>query len=102
MQTLAAQPSIRKVSEQPIPGFGYGNKKIEGCIEVMEEHIAGVHGEMVSVEGDLQHLGPLEMKVDSMLEKPSLLHKRMEEDNGLWKRSYVLVVGARGGSIWVE
>ena len=34
-----------------------------------------------------------------MLEKPSLLHKRMEEDNGLGKRSYVRVVGARGWSI---
>ena len=48
-------------------------KKMEGRIEVMEEQLAGVHGKMMSVKGDLQRLSPLEVKVNSMLEKLSLL-----------------------------
>ena len=47
-------------------------KKIEGRMEAIEEQIVGIHGEMVVVKEDLQRLGPLENKVDSMLEKLSL------------------------------
>ena len=43
----------------------------------MEEKLSDVHGEMASMKGDLQRLGPLEEKVDSMLKKLSLL-ERME------------------------
>ena len=42
-------------------------------MEAMEGRITKVHGEMASNKGDLQRLGPLEEKVDSMLEKLSLL-----------------------------
>ena len=38
--------------------------------------MVGVHGEMKSIKGDLQRLGPLEVKVDSMLEKLSMLEMR--------------------------
>ena len=44
----------------------------------MEEQIVGVHGEMNAVKGELQRLGPLKVKVDSMLEKLSLID-RMEK-----------------------
>ena len=44
-------------------------KKVEGRMEAMEGRIAKVLGEMASNKGDLQRLGPLEEKVDSMLEK---------------------------------
>ena len=50
-------------------------KKIEGRIEVMEEQVIGIHEEMAAVKEDLQRLGPLEDKVDSMLEKWSLLER---------------------------
>ena len=53
-------------------------KKIEGRIEVMEEQIVGVHGEMASVKGELQRLGPIEIKVDSMIGKLIVL-ERMEQ-----------------------
>ena len=53
-------------------------KKLGGRIEVMEEKISDVHGEMASMKGDLQRLGPLEEKVNSMLKKLSLL-ERMEQ-----------------------
>ena len=53
-------------------------KKMKGRIKGVEEQIAGVHGEMSSIKGDLQRLGPLEVKVDSMLEKLLLL-ERMEK-----------------------
>ena len=43
-------------------------KKIEGRMETDEESLAGVHGEIAAVKADLQRLGPLEVKVDSMLE----------------------------------
>ena len=46
---------------------------MEGRIKTMEEQIAGVHGEMNEAKGELQRLGPLEVKVDSMLEKLSLI-----------------------------
>ena len=45
---------------------------------MIEEHIVGVHGEMNVVKGELQRLGPLEVNVDSMLEKMSLIN-RMEK-----------------------
>ena len=61
-------------------------KKMEGRIKGVEEQIAGVHGEMSSIKGDLQRLGPLEVKVDSMLEKLSLL-KRMEKMLQKWENS---------------
>ena len=57
---------------------------MEGHIEVMEEHIVRVHGEMASVKGEIQRLGPLEVKVDSMLEKLSLL-ERMEKMMQRWE-----------------
>ena len=44
-------------------------------MDVMEEQLVGVHGEMMSVKGDLQRLGPLEVKVDTMLDKLSMLEK---------------------------
>ena len=66
------------VLEQLIPGQGYGHTKNGGRIDVMEEQIAGVHGEMAYVEGDLQRLGPLEVKVDSMLEKLSFLERMVK------------------------
>ena len=53
-------------------------KKMEGRIEAMEEQMGWVCGEMSSIKGELQRLGPLEVKVDSMLEKLSLL-ERMEK-----------------------
>ena len=53
-------------------------KKMEGRIETMEEQIVGVHGEMTLIKGELQRLSLLEVKVDSMLEKLSLLD-RMEK-----------------------
>ena len=53
-------------------------KKIEGRIEMMEEQIVGVHGEMASVKGELQRLGPIEIKVDSMMGKLTVL-ERMEQ-----------------------
>ena len=53
-------------------------KKIEGRMEAVEEQLVGFHGDMAVVKGDLQHLGPLEIKVDSMLEKLSVL-ERLEE-----------------------
>ena len=53
-------------------------KKLDGRIEVMEEKMSDVHGEIASMKGDLQRLGPLEEKVDSMLKKLSLL-ERMEQ-----------------------
>ena len=53
-------------------------KKLDGRIEVMEEKMSNVHGEMASMKGDLQRLGPLEEKVDSMLKKLSL-RERMEQ-----------------------
>ena len=42
---------------------------MEGRIDVMYEQLARVHGEMALVKSNLQQLGPLEVKVDSMLEK---------------------------------
>ena len=42
-------------------------KKLDGRIEVVEEQMTGVHGEMTAIEGDLQRLGPLKVKVDAML-----------------------------------
>ena len=53
-------------------------KKLDGRIEVMKEKMSNVHGEMALMKGDLQRLGPLEEKVDSMLKKLSLL-ERMEQ-----------------------
>ena len=50
-------------------------KKIEGRMEAIEEQIIGIHEEMATVKQDLQRLGPLENKVDSMLEKLSLLER---------------------------
>ena len=44
-------------------------KKIEGRIDMVEEQLVGIHGEMASLKGELQQLGPLEVKVDSLLEK---------------------------------
>ena len=41
---------------------------------------------MSSIKGDLQRLGPLEVNVDSMLEKPSLL-ERMEKMLQKWENS---------------
>ena len=57
-------------------------KKMEGRIEVIEEQMVGVHGEMMSIKGDLQRLGPLEVKVDSMLEKLSTLERMGSYKNG--------------------
>ena len=61
-------------------------KKMEGRIETMEEQIVGVHGEMNAVKGEWQRLGPLELKVDSMLEKLSLINK-MEKVLQRWENS---------------
>ena len=47
-------------------------------MDVMEEQLAGVHGEMMSIKGDLQRLGPLEVQMDAILEKLSML-ERMEK-----------------------
>ena len=61
-------------------------KKMEGRVETMEEQIVGVHEEMKAVKGELQKLGPLEVKVDSMLEKLSLIDK-MEKVLWRWENS---------------
>lgn len=50
-------------------------KKMEGRLEGMEEQTIGVHGEVLMIKGDLQRLGPLEVKVDLMLEKLSMLER---------------------------
>ena len=55
-------------------------------MDVMEEQLVGVHGEMMSVKGDLQRLGPLEVKVDTMLEKRLMLEK-MENMLQKWENS---------------
>ena len=44
-------------------------KKINGCMEAVEEQLAKFHGDMAAVKGDFQCLGPQEIKVDLMLEK---------------------------------
>ena len=56
-------------------------KKMEGRIETMKEQITG---EMTSIKGELQRLGPLEVKVDSMLEKLLLL-ERMDKVLQRWE-----------------
>ena len=61
-------------------------KKIEGRMEAIEEQIVGIHGEMAAVKEDLQGLGPLENKVDYMLEKLSLL-ERLEKIMHRWEDS---------------
>ena len=60
------------------------SKKIEGCVETFEEQLVEVHGEMVAVKANLQQLGPLEVKVDSMLEKLSVLD-RLEQMVHRWE-----------------
>ena len=46
-------------------------------MDVVEEQLASVHGEMTMVKGDLQRLGSLEAKMEVMLEKMMFL-ERME------------------------
>ena len=55
-------------------------------MEVVEEQLTGFHGDMAVVKGDLQFLGPLEIKVDSMLEKLSIL-QRLEKMVQRWEDS---------------
>ena len=59
---------------------------MEGRIDKMEERIATVHGEIATVKGDLQRMGPLEIKVDAMLEKLLLL-ERMDQLLQKWEHS---------------
>ena len=59
-------------------------KNMEGRIDKMEEQITTVHGEIAAVKGDLQRMGPLEIKVDAMLEKLSLL-ERMDQLLQKWE-----------------
>ena len=61
-------------------------KKMERQIEVMEEQMVGVHREMMSIKGDLQRMGALAVKVDSMLEKLPML-ERMEKMLQKWENS---------------
>ena len=51
-------------------------KKIEGRMEAIEEQLVEFHGDMAALKGDLQRLGPLEIKLDSMLEKLSVLDRQ--------------------------
>ena len=62
-------------------------KKMEGRIEVIEEQMIGVHGEMMSIKGNLQRLGPLEVKLEklSMLER---MEKMLQKWENLKKGSY--------------
>ena len=46
-------------------------------MDVVEEQLASVHGEMTTIKGDLQRLGSLEAKMEVMLEKMTFL-ERME------------------------
>ena len=50
-------------------------KKINRCMEAVEEQLAEFHGDMAAVKGDLQRLDPLEIKMDLMLEKLSVLER---------------------------
>ena len=61
-------------------------KKMEDIIEMIEERIIRIHGEMASTKGDLQKLVPLEVKLDDMLEKLSMLG-RMEQMMQKWELS---------------
>ena len=55
-------------------------------MDVMEEQLAGVHGKMISIKGDLQRLGHMEVKVDTMLGKLFMLEK-MEKMLQKWENS---------------
>ena len=52
-------------------------KKMEGRVEVIEEQLAGIYGEMAIMKGELQWVGQLEIKVDLMLTK--LVLKRTDD-----------------------
>ena len=52
----------------------------------MEEQMVGFHREMMSIKGDLQRMGALAVKVDSMLEKLPML-ERMEKILQKWENS---------------
>ena len=41
-------------------------KKMEGRRDVVEKQLAGIYGEMATVKGELQQVGQLEVKVESM------------------------------------
>lgn len=44
-------------------------------MEIVEEQLTRFHEEVTAMKADLQHLGPLEVKVDSMQEKLSILDR---------------------------
>ena len=86
------------------------SKKIEGHVETVEEQLVGVHGEMAAVKADLQRLGPLEVKVDSMLEKISILDRlekmvlRWEDPKRITiskqkKENSVILGGSKSGTV---
>ena len=53
--------------------MGMVTNKIEGRMDVVEDQLVHIHGDVVAVKGNLQRLGPLEAKVDAMLERMSFL-----------------------------
>ena len=59
-------------------------KKMEGRRDVVEKQLARIYGEMATVKGELQQVGQLEVKVDSMFTKLSMLEK-MEQMMHKWE-----------------
>ena len=59
-------------------------KKMEGRRDVVEKQLARIYGEMATVKGELQQVGQLEVKVDSMFTKVSVLEK-MEQMMHKWE-----------------
>ena len=59
-------------------------KKMEGRRDVVEKQLARIYGEMATVKGELQQVGQLEVKVDSMFTKLSGLEK-MEQMMHKWE-----------------
>ena len=57
---------------------------MEGRRDVVEKQLARIYGEMATVKGELQQVGQLEVKVDSMFTKLSVLEK-MEQMMHKWE-----------------
>ena len=57
---------------------------MEGRRDVVEKQLARIYGEMATVKGELQQVGQLEVKVDSMFTKLSGLEK-MEQMMHKWE-----------------
>lgn len=53
-------------------------RKMEGRIDTLEEQIIGIHGEIATVKGELQRMGPLEIKANLILECIDKLMQKWE------------------------